>query len=112
MQLIWLAKREEEVFLPWESKSIMLEKWSEQLRLIQSIRDEAHRFAITFNRDSRSKAMKKNILESLPGIGPKTRKKILKEFGSLEWLQKTDSKTREEILSKSILEILENHGLI
>jgi len=88
LQLIWLAKREEEVFLPWETESIILDKWSEELRIIQAIRDEAHRFAITFNRDSRSKSMKKNILESLPGIWPKTRKKILKEFGSLAWLQK------------------------
>ena len=112
IQLIWLAKREEEVFLPWESESIILEKWSEHLRLIQAIRDEAHRFAITFNRDSRSKSMKKNILESLPGIWPKTRKKILKEFGSLEWLQKADETKRKSILSKSILEILENHDLI
>ena len=112
LQLIWLAKREEEVFLPWESDSIILDKWSEHLRLIQAIRDEAHRFAITFNRDSRSKSMKKNILESLPGIWPKTRKKILKEFWSLEWLQKADEEKRKTILNKSVLAILENHGLI
>jgi len=112
LQLIWIAKREEEIFLPWKSKSIILEKWSEHLRLIQAIRDEAHRFAITFNRDSRSKSMKKNILEALPGIWPKTRKKILKEFWSLEWLQKADDTSRKNILSKSILEILENHWLI
>ena len=112
LQLIWLAKREEEVFLPWQSESIILEKWSEHLRLIQAIRDEAHRFAITFNRDSRSKSMKKNILEALPWIWPKTRKKILKEFGSLEWLQKADDAMRKRILSNSVLEILENHDLI
>jgi len=112
LQLIWLAKREEEVFLPWQSESILLEKWSEHLRLIQAIRDEAHRFAITFNRDSRSKSMKKNILEALPGIWPKTRKKILKEFGSLEWLQKADDAKKKSILSNSVLEILENHDLI
>ncbi|MDD2871814.1 MAG: excinuclease ABC subunit UvrC, partial [Candidatus Gracilibacteria bacterium] len=76
LQVVGIAKREEELFLPGESNPIMLKKDSLELRLIQKIRDEAHRFAITFNRDSRIKAMKKNILEELPGFGPKTRKKL------------------------------------
>jgi excinuclease ABC subunit C len=54
--------------LPGEKISILLEKDSEELRLVQKIRDEAHRFAITFNRDSRIKSSKKNMLEDLPGI--------------------------------------------
>jgi len=66
LQIVSLAKQEEELFLPGISKSIVLSKDSPQLRLVQSIRDEAHRFAITFNRDARSANMKKNILESLP----------------------------------------------
>jgi excinuclease ABC subunit C len=56
------------LFLPGESTPIILSKDSLELRLVQKIRDEAHRFAITFNRDSRIKAMKKNILEELPGF--------------------------------------------
>jgi excinuclease ABC subunit C len=55
--------------------------------MIQKIRDEAHRFAITFNRDSRIKAQKKNILESLPGFGTTTRKKLLKKYGNVENLK-------------------------
>jgi excinuclease ABC subunit C len=80
LQLVSIAKQEEELFLPGESQSILLEKDSLELRLTQKIRDEAHRFAITFNRDKRLKAMKKNILESLPGFGPVTRKKILNKY--------------------------------
>jgi len=112
VQVVSIAKREEELFLPWESKSILLDKDSNELRLIQKIRDEAHRFAITFNRDSRIKSMKKNILESIPGIGPKTRKKILKEFESVENLKNISRKELEKSLSKSVIENLENHGII
>ena len=78
--------------------------------MIQKIRDEAHRFAITFNRDSRIKASKKNILEELPGIGPKTRAKLLKHYGSISDI-KNDIELKK-ILSKSQIETLENHGMI
>ncbi len=78
--------------------------------MIQKIRDEAHRFAITFNRDSRIKASKKNILEELPGIGPKTRSKLLKYYGSISDI-KNDAELKK-ILSKSQIETLENHGII
>ena len=66
LQIVSLAKREEELFLPGNSQSIILEKDSAELRLIQALRDEAHRFAISFNRDSRSKSIKKNFLEAIP----------------------------------------------
>jgi len=58
----------------------LISKDSTILRMVQKIRDEAHRFAITFNRDSRIKASKKNILEEIPGIGPKARQKLLKYY--------------------------------
>jgi excinuclease ABC subunit C len=86
-QMVSIAKREEELFLPGESESIILDKESNELRLLQALRDEAHRFAISFNRDSRSKAVKQNILEAIPGIGPKTRKKILTLYGSVAGLK-------------------------
>lgn len=112
LQLVSIAKREEELFLPGESTSILLSKDSDHLRLIQAIRDEAHRFAITFNRDKRISSMKKSVLDAIPGIGPVTKKKILKNFGNIEWLKEHKKKDIETILGKNITEILENHGLI
>lgn len=112
LQIVSIAKREEELFLPWNPKAVILEKDSPELRMIQTLRDEAHRFAITFNRDSRSNAQKKNILEAIPGIGPKLRKKILTQFGSIWGLQKASKEDIESKLWKSLTEKLELHGLI
>jgi len=112
LQLVSIAKREEELFLPYEKESILLDKDSNELRLIQRIRDEAHRFAITFNREKRNKAMKKNILEEIPWIWPKTRQKLLKEFWSIEGISKANKKDLQKIMTKSQLENLENHWII
>jgi len=114
IQLVWIAKKEEILYKieDWNFIEIILEKDSLELKLIQSIRDEAHRFAITFNRDLRSKASKKNILESLPGIWEKTRKKLLKKYWNIEalnWISKTEL---SEILNKNQIETLENHWII
>jgi len=112
LQIVSIAKREEELFLPWESESILLSKDSPELKLVQKIRDEAHRFAITFNRDSRIKAMKKNILEELPWFWPKTRKKILNKYWNIEKLKEIDRSELCKILSKTQIETLENHWII
>ena len=79
-----LAKREEEIFTESNGESVKFAKGSPELAVIVNLRDEAHRFAITFNRKTRSKAMKKNVLEELPGFGPTTRKKLLTAAGSVE----------------------------
>lgn len=112
LQLVWIAKREEELFLPGESEPIVLNKDSLELRLVQKIRDEAHRFAITFNRDKRIKAMKKNILESLPGFWPVSRKKILKEFWSVENIKNHDKKILQKHLNKNQIQTLEDHWFL
>lgn len=112
LQIVSLAKRDEELFLPGKSEPILLEKDSAELRLIQALRDEAHRFAITFNRDSRSKSSKKSILEAIPGIGPVTRKKILKLYGSIDMLKDIDKIELQKQLGKTVVENLENHGII
>ena len=82
--LISLAKREEEVFKPNQSIPYILAKGSYSLRLIQLARDEAHRFAITFNRQLRSKGMYKGGLESIEGVGPATRRALLRKFRTIE----------------------------
>ena len=82
--LISLAKREEEVFKPNQSIPYILAKGSYSLRLIQLARDEAHRFAITFNRQLRAKGMYKGGLESIQGVGPATRRALLRQFKTIE----------------------------
>lgn len=110
LQLVSLAKKEEELFLPHKSESILISKDSNILRMIQKIRDEAHRFAITFNRDSRIKESKRNILEELPWIWPKTRQKLLKNYWSIDNI--VNDENLKKILSKSQIEVLESHGII
>jgi excinuclease ABC subunit C len=83
--LVSLAKREEEIFRPGESDSIWLKRGSQALFLVQRIRDEAHRFAITYHRNLRGKAQTKSLLDEVKGIGPARRKALLTYFsGDIE----------------------------
>ncbi|MEO1023135.1 MAG: excinuclease ABC subunit UvrC [Bacteroidota bacterium] len=93
-EIVGLAKRLEEVFLPGKSDSIMIPKKSTALKLIQQVRDEAHRFAITFHRQKREKRTIKTELTEIPGIGEKSAQKLLKEFGSVS---KIKSATLEQL---------------
>jgi excinuclease ABC subunit C len=79
-----LAKQQEELFLPWRSDSLMLPRNSQGLYLLQRIRDEAHRFAITAHRIKRTKQGLASQLDSVPGIGPIKRRRLLAKFGSIE----------------------------
>ena len=79
-----LAKQREEIFLPRRTKSILLPRRSQGLFLVQRVRDEAHRFAITHHRTRRRKAGVASQLDSIPGVGPARRKALLKAFGSLD----------------------------
>ena len=81
--VVGLAKREEEIFFPFKSDSLMLPRHSQGLYLVQRIRDEAHRFGITAHRARRSKQGMASRLDSIPGIGPTRRKKLLVHFGSI-----------------------------
>lgn len=107
-----LAKREEEIFTESATESVKFAKGSPELAVIVNLRDEAHRFAITFNRKTRSKAMKKNVLEELPGFGPTTRKKLLAAAGSVEGIRELDRSELEKMLNKTQIETLESHALI
>jgi excinuclease ABC subunit C len=89
-----LAKRLEEVWLPGEADPVILPRTSEALYLLQRVRDEAHRFAITYHRQKRSKRMTASALDDVPGLGAARRSALLKHFGSLKRLR---SATVEEI---------------
>ena len=82
--VVGLAKRLEEVWVPGEEYPVVLPRTSEGLYLLQRLRDEAHRFAITFHRQRRSKAMTTSRLDGIPGLGEKRRKALLKRFGSVK----------------------------
>jgi excinuclease ABC subunit C len=78
-----LAKRFEEVYVPGRSDPVQLPRQSEALYLLQRIRDEAHRFAITYHRQLRDKRMTKSVLDDVPGLGPTRKKRLVKELGGM-----------------------------
>jgi excinuclease ABC subunit C len=84
MTIVGLAKNEEEIFFPGDQQSVKLPYNSDSLKLIRSIRDEVHRFGITFHRNKRSQGTFKNELEQIKGIGKNTAEQLLKEFKSVK----------------------------
>jgi len=92
--LVGIAKRLEEIYFPHDPVPLYLDKNSETLRLIRHLRDEAHRFGITFHRKKRNKALTGSELEQIPGIGAKTAETLLRTFGSVAALRKC---TEDEI---------------
>jgi excinuclease ABC subunit C len=87
---VGLAKRFEELFVPDDDEPVVLPRNSEALYLVQRIRDEAHRFAITFHRQVRGKSSIQSALDTIPGIGPKRRRALLKKFGSVKRIREAD----------------------
>ncbi|BCT76134.1 UvrABC system protein C [Sinomonas cyclohexanicum] len=87
IRVVGLAKRLEEVWLPEGDFPVILPRASQGLYLLQRIRDEAHRFAITFHRQKRGKSMTASILDEVPGLGPARQKAVLAHFGSLKRLK-------------------------
>jgi excinuclease ABC subunit C len=98
MTVVGLAKNEEEIFFPGDVESVKLPYQSESLRLIRRIRDEVHRFGITFHRQKRSKGTFKNELEQIKGIGKNTIDSLMKEFRSVKKIREL----KEEDLANSI----------
>ena len=107
--VIGLAKRLEEIFLPNQSESVLLPRTSTGLRLLQAIRDEAHRFAITFHRQLRDKRTLQTELTLIPGIGEKTAQKLLKHFGSVKNIQQAQLEDIEKVAGKKIAENIGKH---
>ena len=82
-----LAKADEEVFVPWDDTPVVLPTGSASLYLIKQVRDESHRFAITFHRELRDKAMTVSILDEVEGVGPTRKKALMRHFGSMKRLR-------------------------
>lgn len=95
--VISLAKRIEEVFVEGESESIILEHHTPELQLLQQIRDEAHRFAITYHRRLRGKRNLESVLDHIEGIGPKRRKALYKHFGNLDAMRVAELEELESV---------------
>ena len=90
-----LAKRDEELYVPWnDGQPVVLPSGSPSLLLVKHVRDESHRFAITFHRELRSKGMVASLLDEVPGLGPKRKKLLLKTFGSVKRMREA---TLEEL---------------
>lgn len=99
--IIGIAKRLEELFYPGDSVPLYLDKKSETLKIIQQLRNEAHRFGITFHRDKRSKAAIQTSIETIPGIGEKTMIALIKQFKSVKRLSKATEKEISDVVGLS-----------
>jgi excinuclease ABC subunit C len=92
-----LAKRFEEIYLPGQPEPIRIPRTSEALYLLQQIRDEAHRFAITYHRSLRGKRMTVSALDSIPGLGPTRKKRLVKELGGVNGVKAASQDTLREL---------------
>ncbi len=109
--VVGLAKQQEELFLPHQSESLMLPRHSQGLYLVQRIRDEAHRFAITAHRKQRTKIGLASRLQEVPGIGPARRKALLAHFGSIEKIRDAalEELTAVPGITENIAQALKTH---
>ncbi len=109
--IVSLAEKEELIFLPKESQPVILDRRGPGLHLVQRIRNEAHRFAITFHRSLRTKRNLESILDDIPGVGEKRKKILLKKYGSLYNIVKADLAELYEVpgIPKNILENVYNY---
>ena len=99
--IIGIAKRLEELFKPDDRLPLYIDKKSETLKLIQQLRNEAHRFAIKFHRDQRSKGALKSGIDELKGVGPVLKDKLLNKYKSLKRLKDADEKELMKFLGKT-----------
>ncbi len=107
--VVGLAKRIEEIFLPHNSVPIILPHSHPVLQLMQRLRDEAHRFGITFHRSLRSKQAVKSALDSIPGIGPKTKKLLKQKIGTVDQIKKVPIDELENLVGKSKAKIIKSY---
>lgn len=103
---IGLAKKMEEVYLPGRPEPVRIPRDAEALYLLQQVRDEAHRFAVTYHRQLRSKSMVDSVLDDVPGIGPKRKRDLIRHFGSLKQMRSADLSQLSEVVPGSVAEDL------
>ncbi len=107
--LIGIAKRLEEIYFPDDPVPLYLDKTSESLRLIQYLRDEAHRFGIIFHRKKRERKMSGSELEKIPGIGPATAEKLIRTLGSLAAVQEAPEASLARLVGKEKAKRIKDH---
>ena len=107
--IVGIAKRLEEIYYPEDSIPLYLDKNSDSLKVIQHMRDEAHRFGITFHRNRRSKGQTTSELDAIKGIGEATKKLLLKHFKSIKRIKEVSREEIEKIVGKSKSEIITKH---
>jgi excinuclease ABC subunit C len=106
---IALAKKQEDIYLPGRKKPLNFPSTSAAFYLMQRMRDEAHRFAITFYRQTHKKSWQRSLLDDIPGLGPKTKKALLKEFGSIAELQKASQEKLTQIVGHHLAHAIKEY---
>jgi len=107
--VVGLAKREEEIFFPHKSDSLLLPRHSQGLYLLQRIRDEAHRYGITAHRKKRQKLGMASQLGAIPGIGPARRKALLKHFGSVDKIKEASIEDLKVVVPEDAARSIKAH---
>ena len=106
-----LAKENEEIFVPYVKDPIVLPRSSQSLFLVQRVRDEAHRFAVTFHRERRSKKSVQSTLDLVPGVGPKRKKMLIRRFGSVKGIREASLEDVAAVpgLTMSVARAIKDH---
>ena len=107
--VIGIAKRLEEIYFPGDPVPLYIDKGSGSLKLIQHLRNEAHRFGIQFHRQKRSGSMTRSRLESIPGLGPRSIERLFQRFGSLEGIQSASIVELAEEIGKARADSVKKH---
>ena len=100
--VVGLAKKLEEVYMPGRPEPLAIPRGEEALYILQRVRDEAHRFAVTYHRTLRGKRMVDSILDDIPGIGPARKRALLRKFGSLKRLREADPDQLAEVVPAGV----------
>jgi excinuclease ABC subunit C len=109
LQVAAIAKREEEIFLDGRAGAIRIARDSPVLHLVQRIRDEAHRFAVTYHRKVRARRVIETELTAIAGVGPRRARFLLKRFGSVQGVREADPRALEEAVGRGLAERIRTH---